>query len=154
MRQFYTVTEKIKEILYADPNVNTVTLGDLSEVDLAKQNIFPLSHVVVGNASLNGSTIDLDFSVLCLDIVDQTKEDLRDQNDPFKGTTDLQDIWNTQLQVCNRLVENLRRGDAFSENFQLTGSVTANPFKDRFDNLLAGWAIDLTITVPNTEICV
>jgi hypothetical protein len=154
MRQFYTVTEKIKELLYNDVNVNTVTIGDLSEVDLAKQSIFPLSHIVVGQTTMNGSTMDMDFSIICLDLVDQTKEDLRDQVDPFKGVSDLQDIWNTQLQVCNRLVENLRRGDAFSENYQLTGAVTATPFKDRFENLLAGWAIDITVTVPNVEICV
>ena len=66
----------------------------------------------------------------------------------------LQDIWNTQLQVCNRLVEQLRRGTAFSSNFQLTDSVNATPFQDRFENLLAGWAIDIAIDVPNTEICI
>jgi hypothetical protein len=154
MRQFYTVTEKLKELLYNDVNVNTVTIGDLSEVDLAKQSIFPLSHIVVGQTTMNGSTMDMDFSIICLDLVDQTKEDLRDQVDPFKGVSDLQDIWNTQLQVCNRLVENLRRGDAFSQNYQITGGVNATPFKDRFENLLAGWAVDITITVPNVEICV
>jgi hypothetical protein len=154
MRQFYTVTQKLHDLLIADNNVNVVTIGDVSEVDLAKQTIFPLSHIIVGDTSLNGSTMSMDFTVICMDIVDINKNSLRDEAEPFYGTTDLQDIWNTQLQVCNRLVENLRRGDAFTDNYQLVGSVRATPFKDRYENLLAGWAIDITIDVPNNEICI
>jgi hypothetical protein len=154
MRQFYTVTQKLHDLLIADNNVNVVTIGDVSDVDLAKQTIFPLSHIIVGDTSLNGSTMSMNFTVICMDIVDINKNSLRDESEPFYGTTDLQDIWNTQLQVCNRLVENLRRGDAFTDNYQLSGTVTATPFKDRYENLLAGWAIDITIDVPNNEICI
>ena len=154
MRQFYTVTQKLHDLLIADNNVNVVTIGDISEVDLAKQNIFPLSHIMVGNPALNGSTMTMNFTVICMDIVDVSKEQLRDEGEPFYGMDNLQDIWNTQLQVCNRLVEQLRRGTAFSNGFQITDTITATPFKDRFENLLAGWAIDIAIDVPNTEICI
>ena len=140
MRQFYTVTEKLHDLLIADDNVNTVSIGDISEVDLAKKSIFPLSHIVVGDTSLNGSTMTMNFTIVCMDIVDVNKVDSRNESEPFYGTTDLQDIWNTQLQVCNRLVEQLRRGDAFDNFYQLTGSINATSFKDRFENLLAGWA--------------
>lgn len=154
MRQFYTVTQKLHDLLIADNNVNVVTIGDISETDLAKQNIFPLSHIIVGNTSLNGSTMTLNFTVLCMDIVDINKSQLRSETEPYYGMDNLQDILNTQLQVCNRLVEQLRRGTAFSNNFQLTDSVNATPFQDRFENLLAGWAIDIAIDVPNSEICI
>lgn len=154
MRQFYTVTEKLHDLLIADDNVNTVTIGDITEVDLMKQSIFPLSHIIVNPATLNGSTIELSFTIICMDIVDFSKKVAKEETDVFYGNNDLHDIWNTQLAVCNRLVENLRRGDAFDELFQLNGSVNATPFKDRFENLLAGWAIDISITTPNNEICV
>lgn len=155
MRQFYDVSTKIKDLLYADPNVNTVTIGvDATEVDWEKQSIFPLSHIIVNDSTLNGSTIDMSFTVICMDIVDFNKNVAKEEPNPFYGNTDLHDIWNTQLSVCNRLVENLRRGDAFDDLYRITASVNATPFKNRFENLLAGWAIDITITVPNTEICV
>lgn len=154
MRQFYTATQKIYELLTADEHVNTVTIGDVTEVDLKKTSIFPLSHIIVGDTALNGSTFTMNFTVICMDIVDFNKDTLRNEADVFYGTDNLQDVWNTQLQVCNRLVENLRRGDAFDTLFQVSGTVSATPFKDRFENLLAGWAIDIAITVPNTEICV
>jgi len=154
MRQFYTVTQKLHDLLIADNNVNVVTIGDISEADLAKQSIFPLAHIIVGDTSLNGSIMTLNFTVICMDVVDINKNDLRNESEPFYGMDNLQDIWNTQLQVCNRLVEQLRRGTAFTDNFQLTDAVTATPFQDRFENLLAGWAIDISINVPNTEICI
>ena len=47
VRGFYILTQAIKDALLQDPNVNTVTEGDLFDVDLAKQTIFPLSHLIV-----------------------------------------------------------------------------------------------------------
>ena len=49
MQGFYNVTEKIQEALQDEPFVNTVTYGDIFEVDLNKQTIFPLSHFMVSN---------------------------------------------------------------------------------------------------------
>jgi hypothetical protein len=141
MRQFYTTSTKLKDLLEADANVNTVTIGDITEVDLSKQGIFPLSHLMPIEATMQGNTIELTYTVICMDVVDFNKEDVRDVPEAFYGNNDLHDIWNTQLAVMNRLIENLRRG-------------TATPFKDRFENLLAGWAADISIIVPNNEICI
>ena len=38
-RAFYQATETIKNALLDDVNVNTVTTGDISDVDLQKQTI-------------------------------------------------------------------------------------------------------------------
>jgi len=42
MRGYYDILEKLRVTLEANPSVNTVTEGDLLDVDLAKQTIFPL----------------------------------------------------------------------------------------------------------------
>ena len=43
IRGFYQLTETIKAQLLADVNCNTVTTGDIYDVNLNKQDIFPLS---------------------------------------------------------------------------------------------------------------
>ena len=43
IRGFYQITETIKDNLLNDPNVNTVTTGDITRLDLSKQTIFYLS---------------------------------------------------------------------------------------------------------------
>ncbi len=90
------------------------------------------------------------LQVLCLDIVDYTKEEQTE--DMMFGNDNLQDVLNTQLQVVNDLQQNLRRGDAFSDNFQVITSVTAEPMLDKYENQLAGWGMTVDIQVPTNEL--
>ena len=93
-RAFYQATETIKTQLLADVNVNTVTTGDISDVDLQKQTIFPLSHILVNSISQEDGVLRFNMSVLAMDIVHQSKTIVVDQ---FEGNNDLQDILNTQF---------------------------------------------------------
>ena len=146
MQGFYNITTKIKETLALDDFVNTVTYGDIFEIDLNKQDIFPLSHFIVNSATLNGSVWQFSISLLCMDIVDESKEDVTDK---FLGNDNEQDVLNTQMAVINRLLELLRRGDLHTDLYQLEGSPTIEPFVDRFDNKLAGWTLSFDVLIPN-----
>lgn len=146
MQGFYNVTQKIKDTLALDDFVNTVTYGDIFEIDLNKQDIFPLSHFIVNSATLNGSTWSFNMSLLCMDIVDESKEDVVDK---FLGNDNEQDVLNTQMAVINRLLELLRRGDLHTELYQLDGTPTIESFFDRFENKVAGWTLTFDVLVPN-----
>jgi len=130
MKGFYNITTKIKETLALDAFVNTVTYGDIFEVDLNKQDIFPLSHFIVNNATYLGSAWQFSLSVICMDIVDESKEAVTDK---FLGNNNEQDVLNTQLAVINRLLELLRRGNLRDELYELTGTPNVEPFTDRFE---------------------
>ena len=150
MRQVYTVLDKIKEILRANGITKTVTFGDLTEVDLNKTSIFPLSHIIFGNVTFQDRIMSASIRILCLDIVDVTKE--KQTEDMMFGNDNLQDILNTQLQVVNDIQQEMRRGDAISDNFQITTNVVAEPFLDNFENQLAGWGVTINIEVPTNEL--
>ena len=149
MQGFYNVTTKIREELEKDEFCKTVTYGDIFNVDLKKQTIFPLSHFMVNNATLNGNIWTFSFSLLCMDLVDKVKDYAEGDPDYFEGVENEQDVWNTQLAVANRVLEMLRRGDLYDELFQLDGQPSCQPFVDRFENNLAGWTVDFTIMIPN-----
>ena len=149
MQGFYNVTTKIREELEKDEFCKTVTYGDIFSVDLKKQTIFPLSHFMVNNATLNGNVWTFSFSLLCMDLVDKVKEYAEGDPAYFEGVENEQDVWNTQLAVANRVLEMLRRGDLYDELFQLDGQPSCQPFVDRFENDLAGWTVDFTIMIPN-----
>ena len=150
MRQVYTILDKLKDILRANGISKTVTFGDIMQVDLNKTTIYPLAHIIFGNVTFDDRIMSASIQVLCLDIVDATKE--KQTEDEFYGNANLQDILNTQLQVVNDLQQELRRGDAFSDNFQVTTTVSAEPFFDNFENELAGWAMTVSIQVPINEL--
>jgi len=146
VRGFYQLTETIKEELLNDVNVNTVTTGDISDVNLNKQDIFPLSHIIVNNVAVNEQTLNFNISILSCDIVDQSKELT---TDVFKGNNNVQDILNTQLAVLNRLIQRLRMGNLHTEMYQLEGVPNLSPFYDRFENQLAGWTATMDIIIYN-----
>jgi len=150
MRQVYTILDKLKDILRANGISKTVTFGDILQVDLNKTTIYPLAHIIFGNVTFDDRIMSASIQVLCLDIVDATKE--KQTEDEFYGNSNLQDILNTQLQVVNDLQQELRRGDAFSDNFQVTTTVSAEPFFDNFENELAGWGMTVNIQVPTNEL--
>ena len=151
IRGFYLLTETIKDQLLADVNVNTVTTGDIYDIDLAKQSIYPLSHIIINSVSTQEQTLTFNISVLAMDIVDESKEAT---TDIFRGNNNEQDILNTQLAVLNKLVMVLRKGTLYSDQYQLDGDATLEPFYERFDNRLAGWSATFDVFVKNDiDIC-
>ena len=151
MKGFYQVTETIKNQLLADVNVNTVTSGDITRIDLSKQTMFPLSHIIVNNVGNEDNILRFSLSVLSMDVVDFSKEEVIDI---FRGNNNEQDILNTQLAVLNKLVQVLRGGTLHQDLYQLDGTPNLEPFYDRFENEMAGWALTFDVLVPNDiEIC-
>tara|TARA_R110000787_G_scaffold142447_1_gene256056 strand:+ start:1303 stop:1773 length:471 start_codon:yes stop_codon:yes gene_type:complete len=146
IRGFYQLTQTIKDQLLADVNVNTVTIGDIYDVNLNKQDIFPLSHIIVNNVLQQEQTLTFNISVLAMDIVDQSKTET---TDIFTGNNNEQDILNTQLSVLNKLIQVLRMGTLYTDKYQLNGDASLEPFYDRFENQLAGWTATMDVMIYN-----
>ena len=146
MSTFYEITTVIKDQLQLDSFVNTVTMGDIFNVDLNKQTIFPLSHIIVNSASYQGNIFVYNISILSMDIVDESKDLI---TDIFLGNDNEQDVLNTQMMVANRFLEVLRRG-ALYENYNLIGNANIEFFTERFENKLAGVTTTFDMSIRNT----
>ncbi len=146
IRGFYQLTETIKQQLLLDKNINTVTTGDISDVNLNKQDIFPLGHIIINNVIVDEQILTFNISILACDIVNQSKDLTLDR---FKGNDNVQDILNTQLGVLNKLIQRLRMGDLYTDMYQLNGSPSLQPFYDRFENQLAGWTATMDVQIYN-----
>ena len=146
MKGFYQVTQVIKDQLLSDVNVNTVTTGDITRIDLSKQTMFPLSHIIVNNVGNEDNILRFSLSVLAMDVVNISKEEVVDI---FIGNNNEQDILNTQLAVLNKLVQVLRGGTLHTDLYQLDGTPNFEPFYDRFEAEVAGWALTFDVIIPN-----
>lgn len=146
MNGFYTIIDKLKAHLDADIFVNTVSEGDIFKVDLAKQTIFPLAHIMVNTATFEGNVIRFNVSLIAMDIVDVSKDEV---TNIYLGNDNEQDVLNTQLVVLNRAYELMRRGDMYNDLYQVDGNPTCEPFTERFENLLAGWTMTFDVLIPN-----
>jgi|TARA_R110000824_G_C15050504_1_gene661369 hypothetical protein len=146
VRGFYQLTETIKTALLEDKDINTVTTGDITDVNLNKQDIFPLGHIIINNVIDEEQILRFNISILACDIVNQSKEFTVDR---FTGNDNVQDILNTQLAVLNKLIQRLRMGNLYTDMYQLDGSPSIQPFYDRFENQLAGWTATMDIMIYN-----
>lgn len=147
-RSFYLVSEALEESLLNNSITKTVTIGDISNIDLSKQTIFPLAHFIVNNVVSNEQTLVYNISVMVMDIKDVSKSN---QDDLFRKNTNEQDILNTQLSVLNTLIQKLRFGDLHTSGYRLINDPVCEPFMDRFENNLGGWSAELNIEVKNDQ---
>ena len=146
VRGFYQIAETLKTQLLADENVNTVTTGDITEIDLSKQTIFPLAHIIINNVSIQEQVLQFNITVLSMDIIDKSKEAT---TDIFRGNNNEQDILNTQLAVVNKLLGVLRQGTLYTTKYQLVSDGSVEFFYDRFENEMAGVACTFDVFIQN-----
>jgi hypothetical protein len=144
-RAFYILLETLKESLLQNSNVKTVTTGDISQIDLSKQTIYPLSHIIINSATNSGQVMSFNVTVLCMDKVNQLKTQ---QVDPFNNEAE-HTVLNTQLAVSNKLYKDLYSGQLRLDGYQVDDDASIEFFFDRFENILAGVAMTLTIRLNN-----
>lgn len=142
---YYDITTKIKDALLNEPFCNTVTKGSIDRIMNAKKDAYPLSHIMVNSCTPNGASLTYNVSIISMDIVDVSKDEV---TDIFIGNDNEDDVLNDILSMLVRIVELMRRGDLFSDLYQLE-TASLEPFMDRFEDNVAGWTLTVDINVPN-----
>lgn len=146
MNGYYYIVNTLKTYLSNLNFINTITIGDIFSVDLTKQTIFPLAHIIVNTATIAETTMTLNVSILFMDIVDDSKQLI---TDIWQGNDNEQDVLNTQLTLAQKLTSDLLRGSLYTSLVQIQSEPTAEPFIDRFENKIAGWTLTFDVIVPN-----
>ena len=146
MTGFYTITQALYNHFDSDVLVNTVTEGDIFEVDLNKQTIFPLVHLMTNNVSFETNVVRYNLSLIAMDIVNLSKDET---TDIFRGNSNEQDVLNTQLAVLNRCYDMMLHGNLWDLEFVVDGNPNCEPFVERFENNLAGWTMTFDVLIPN-----
>ena len=143
---FYTATDKLKTHFDADALVNSVSEGDIFQVDLAKQTIFPLVHIMVNSCSFETNVLRFNISLIAMDLVDISKNE---NTNVYLGNDNTQDALNSTLAILNRAYEIMLHGSLAYDLFQIDGNPNCEPFTERFENLLSGWTMTFDVLVPN-----
>ena len=146
MTGYYNLLDKLKTHFDADVIVNTVTQGDIFKVDLSKQTIFPLVHIMVNNCTLDSNTTTWNISLIAMDIVDLSKSAT---TNIFLGNDNEIDVLNTQHAVLNRAYEIIKHGSLAYDLFMVEGTASLEPFTERFENYMAGWTMTFDVVTPN-----
>jgi hypothetical protein len=143
---FYTAIDKLKAHFDADALVNSISEGDIFQVDLAKQTIFPLVHIMVNSCSFETNVLRFNISLIAMDLVDISKNE---NTSVYLGNDNTQDALNSTLAILNRAYDIMLHGSLAYDLFQIDGNPNCEPFTERFENLLSGWTMTFDVLVPN-----
>ena len=147
MNSFYRVIDNIKNAISAEPFNHQVTFGDIADIDLQKQSLYPLCHIMINNATITSNIVQQSMTIFLMDLVDVSNSE---DTSLFLGNDNRQDILNTQLALGTRIMRVLQKADTYRDQFEIVGDASCEPFTERFENMLAGWAITFTINT-NTD---
>lgn len=135
--------------MIGQPEVSTVTQGNFTDVDLDKQNLFPLLHVSVGDATfVSDAVVRFNIQIGCFDLRDINKEV---NTDKYYSNDNEVDNLNATLAVLNRLWLEMLRD--FEEN-DITPNATPScqQYTESRTNLIDGWIMSFDVDVPNVTI--
>ncbi len=143
MNSLFALTDAIKNELDANVLLNSVSYGDVDEIELLKTNRYPLAHVGISTGTISDATSTIEVSVIFIQQVD----DVKTQEDSFNDS----ELYaqNNMLAAATRLVQVLKHGDLYAQGFQLEDDATVDFFGDRFTDKVAGVTVDMSVTIKN-----
>jgi hypothetical protein len=151
---YYQLCEAIQTAATNASYINTTTWGNIFDVDMRKMTLFPLCHVLVGQAEVQERTVIYDVDILVMDVVDYSKQDPNVDPYSYEGVAMKQDIYHRALFSAQEMIASMRRGVLYTDGFRLVNDPVCEPIDEDFENTLCGWKLTLQIETPNpTIIC-
>ena len=141
--------------------IKSTTTGDITDIDLEKNTLFPLYHINPVSVDVSMSQKTFNFQLFVMDIVDAD------------GDAE-QTVLSDTLQIITDIIAILKHGEILygydashgeEERYFVDDDFSIEPFTERFDNSVTGWIVDVgiiveseldscTIPIDNTTICV
>ena len=162
-KTYNNVINTLKNIGEQHHQISTVTTGDIFDIDLEKNQKYPLMHINPVNVTAGDSQLNYNFQIFVMDLVGE-KEDWTDAN--FQSAhqqSNSQEVLSETLQISVDIISMLRHSlhqsaqgvNDINEPIYFTeGQPTLEPFTERFDNELTGFVFNITVfTINDFDTC-
>ena len=144
-KSYNNVIDTLKCVGEQHLNIHTVTSGDIWEIDLEKNTLFPLFHINPVNVTVGMNVRNFNFQLFIMDLVepDESNE---------------QEVLSDCLEIMNDIIAIYKHGEILygydaahgeEQRYFIDNDFTIEPFTERFDNAVTGWVMSFTITVEN-----
>ena len=147
---YYTILDYFKTIMVNHPSIDTVSQGDIPQIDDKAFTMYPMGNVNILGANFGPKTTEYQIQLIIADkIKNKNNESDPTTNEmivPFFSYDDTVDIHANTLGIVNDLVSFTQYS---LESFSIDGQITNEPFAERFNNGLAGWVSTFTLTTHN-----
>jgi len=148
MNELYTVTDFIIKRFQLNPLVNTISFEKTADMDLNKENIYPLVNI---DYTLSTPTEEVIYFVYQISIVQQRDIDNELNNDKLFGSNMIDNL-NETMSIAVKFINNIRNNhnddDIFIENI-----TDVTPLKLQRGNMVDGQQFTITLGIANNTPC-
>jgi hypothetical protein len=149
---YYNVLDYFRTIMVNHPSIIDVSQGPLGDVDNRAYPSYPLGNISIVGADFLPSSTDYRMLLIVADKIKDKNNESADRTNaqiiPFNEIDDTVDIHANTLSIMNDLLSFTQYS---VEAFQINSTISLEPFADRFNNGLAGWAATFTLTTHNNR---
>ena len=142
--------------------ISTTSVGDIYDLNLEKQEKFPIMHLNPTSVTTGDSQLNYNFQIFVMDMVSEKSDWQTKQHALLTKLVNTknneQEVFNQTLHICTDIIGMLRHSSRQSiagvndinEPIYFTqDQFTIEPFQERFDNLCCGYVFTLGVLVQN-----
>tara|TARA_R110002020_G_scaffold21591_2_gene73480 strand:+ start:953 stop:1462 length:510 start_codon:yes stop_codon:yes gene_type:complete len=146
-KTYNNVIDTIKCVGEEHLQIQAVTTGDIWDVDLNKNTLFPLLHIATIDVNASAGQLQHNFQLVVADIVEPNEA----ENE--------QEVLSDTLSIALDIIATFRSSSTLYLSSASVGQearyftaddFTLEPFTERFDNTLSGWTVNLPIVIEWT----
>ena len=143
-KTYNNLIDTLKELGSKHQQISTTTIGDIFDIDLEKNTLYPLMHVNPTSVTTSSFGLTYNFQIFVMDLVEP-------------DNANEQDVYNDVLQTCIDIISIFRNSkwqaqlelDIDAPVYFTEGDYTLEPFTERFDQAVTGWVFQIGIVVAN-----
>jgi hypothetical protein len=131
---YYQIIQDLKGLSQAHEQINSFGFGDITQITMdieTKQSpVYTKLYVVPNDTVLDQNQLTYNFQII---VADRLKDDYSNQKD----------VMNDTLEIMKDVFTFL-----YLSEYESEWDATVEPFLERFEDVLAGWTMSLTLTQP------
>ena len=133
-KTYNNIVETILCVAHRHKFIQDVNAGDIWEIDLEKNTLFPYFHCSTTSVETKEGMIQYNFQLFIMDLVE-----------PHQSNE--QQVLSDCLMIMLDILNQFKEGTSMNDNQKVwgIGEHTLEPFSERFDNAVAGWVVNVPI---------
>jgi len=156
-KTYNNLLDTLKALGAAHNQITTTTTGDIFDIDLEKNTLYPLMHLNPVNVQTGPSTLTYNFQIFIMDLVSERANWTPANFPSANNLSNQQEVLNDTLQIATDIIGIFRHSewqsalvnDINAPVYFAEGEFNLEPFSERFDNEVTGWVFPISIIVEN-----
>lgn len=148
---YYNILNFLGDTLKNHPSIASVSQGPIVDIDNFSFPAYPFANILINQINILGNTSTYSINLIVGDKV-KDLNNLSENDEPqvidFYGTDDEVDIFANTSGILNDVLSYI---DGGTTAFSIEGTITMNPFSNKYKNGISGFSADFNLVTFNNR---